>query len=74
MSVEHTYRCDGPECGNHGLSQKDRPPFFITTYDFEFDGVSAVSHFCSWDCLMKFAAKIPPPEAFDGSVGDGPGK
>jgi hypothetical protein len=60
VSVEHVYRCDGPECEAHLTSRADQPPHFITTYEVHED--TAVNHFCNWDCLMKFAAQVEPPE------------
>lgn len=58
MSVEHVFYCDGPECESHIRSRKEMPPHFITTYEVHDEAV--VNHFCDWNCLMKFAAKIPP--------------
>lgn len=70
MSIERTYYCEGPGCGDeehgpcHGPTATP-PPYlpggFIETRQRE-DGKDALHHFCSWDCLMKYAAKQPIPE------------
>jgi len=59
MSIERIYHCDWHECLCHAGASGDLPPssFIAVT---EEGGHS--QHFCSWDCLLKFAAEKPPVE------------
>lgn len=65
MSVQRDYYCDGPECELH-TSTASPPPYLPVGMPMELrersDNQDAVLHFCGWDCLMKYAAKYPPPE------------
>jgi hypothetical protein len=79
VTVQRTFYCDGPECGDgtplniqtHG----EQPPTFITTW--ENPGYAheprIEKHFCCWDCCMKYAARFQPPEIipFGESAGEG---
>jgi hypothetical protein len=60
VSVERTFRCDGDDCNFHVL---------VIGRTFTRNMVSVVDrmgageqrlHFCSWDCVLKHGAKIPP--------------
>lgn len=77
--IQRTYLCEGPECNGHNPDDADSPmpchavtdhgpphlPLaFIETRE-RTDGKTYLHHFCSWDCLMKFAAKQPVPERID---------
>lgn len=68
MSIQRTFSCDGPDCGE-GAPVKvetgaEQPPTFLTVWENPGHPHEPRTelHFCSWDCCMKFAAKIPPPE------------
>jgi hypothetical protein len=70
VSVVRTFHCDGPGCGGEDgpalniETHGEQPPTFITVW--ENPGYAheprTEHHFCCWDCCMKFAAQIPPPE------------
>jgi hypothetical protein len=59
MSIERVFYCDGPECENHARTASDLPPtsFLVVREDADHS-----QDFCSWDCLLKFAAQKPPTE------------
>jgi hypothetical protein len=84
MSIERIYYCEGPDCGDEqegGVSRHARtatppphlPVSFIETRE-RLNGEDYAHHFCSWDCLMKFAARQPIPEVIEmgGSTGTAP--
>lgn len=59
MSIERTYYCDGPECERHartGAATRVPVGFLRITGD------GAPEHFCSWDCVLRHAAKKEPAE------------
>lgn len=60
MSVDRTFRCDGPECESFVMTTKDDAPDFITAVE-RFDAPSTF-HFCTWDCVLRFAAQVEPSE------------
>lgn len=72
MSIERTYHCDGPDCPAPMDGETPRrartvvPPPHLPTGTIETrqrdNGVDDLHHFCSWDCLMKFAAAKPAAE------------
>jgi hypothetical protein len=60
MSIERIFYCDGPDCGRHVQTAASRPQagfVFVTE-----GGSAATLHFCTWDCVLKFAATKPPTE------------
>ena len=74
MSIDRIYYCDGPNCGGEGgkdsrdsspvHAQTATPPPHLPSGFMELRGGqrSEDAHFCSWDCLMQYAAKHPPDE------------
>lgn len=67
MSSERIVYCDAADCGRHArTAAKGRQPmgFLCITGD------GPPTHFCSWDCCMKYAAQFEPPEVIH--VGDDP--
>jgi hypothetical protein len=59
MTTERIYYCDGPDCPRHVQTAKRRPESFI----FVTGGGSATTqHFCTWDCVLRYAAAKPPSE------------
>lgn len=77
MQLEGTVYCEGPDCEVHqhvgpDTMEADRLPVGWVRVT-EFGGSSdPQTAYCSWDCLMKAAAQIPPPERV--GPGDGPGE
>ena len=61
-----TYHCEGPDCTTHIASAARRAPVrgFIEVRENVGDDI-LVHDFCSWDCVMKFAAKIDAPLELD---------
>lgn len=57
MSIERTFRCDGPDCERGVSDAAHREPGgrFLT-----LTGWSNPMHFCGWDCVLKYGAKIEP--------------
>jgi hypothetical protein len=54
MSIERIFYCDWRDCGASGPGS-------------EFLTIKAARerrhlHFCSWDCVLKYAAEKPPVE------------
>lgn len=64
MSIERTYFCEAPDCEHH-VRTASPPPYLphgtIETREVDDQG-DVAHHFCSWDCLMKYAAEQPVPE------------
>lgn len=59
MSIERTFHCDGPDCEAHAKTAGVQPPFgFLAVRE----DANHEHHFCTWDCLLKFAAQKPPTE------------
>lgn len=68
MAVERIYYCDGPDCGDGEpchMTSSAPPPYlpggFVETRQSDASGEASL-FFCSWDCVMKFAAGRPPSE------------
>ena len=59
MSISRIYNWDWRECNHHVRTASLRPPMFLTVE--QGDGVDAL-HFCTWDCVLKYAAEMPPCE------------
>jgi ribosomal protein L24E len=58
MSIERVFCCDWRECDSHTRTADSEPGMgFLTVSE---DG--ATRHFCSWDCVLKQAAEVPPVE------------
>lgn len=58
MSIERVFICDSDDCERHVQSPSTHPPTFIAVTEDAGDAL----HFCSWDCVLKFAATKPPTE------------
>lgn len=73
MKLEGDVFCEAPDC-NHswhaGLTRFDGrelvslPPGFLLVKEFS-DREHEEFVFCCHDCLMKWAAKVPPPEVIE---------
>jgi hypothetical protein len=60
MSIERVYFCDWRGCENHAQTDgSSAPASYLTVSQGE---AVEPEHFCSWDCLLKFAAETPPAE------------
>lgn len=75
--IERIYHCDGPHnpelgesdserCSSHQRTMRDHaPPGWKTVLergDEAGGDLDRELNFCGWDCVLRFAAKIPPPE------------
>lgn len=58
MSIERVFTCDSEDCERHVRTTSTHPPTFIAVTEDAGDAL----HFCSWDCVLKFAATKPPME------------
>ena len=59
MSVERIFYCDWRECDAHTRTASARPGMSFLTITGDAGGAL---HFCSWDCVLRHAAEIPPIE------------
>jgi hypothetical protein len=59
VSTERIFHCDAPECERHVRTAASRP---AAGFIFVTEGGSATLHFCTWDCVLKYAAAKPPSE------------
>jgi hypothetical protein len=49
--------CDGPACANWTKSEMATKSGFLTVFDGVYPMYADfVAHFCSWDCVMKYAS------------------
>ena len=60
------FHCDAPACDTWAMSDMANSTGFLTI----FEGVSPnitqfVAHFCSWDCVMRYAAMKEPLEKYN---------
>lgn len=68
MKMDATVYCEGPECEVHQHVGPDTfaanrlPPGWLRVQEFSNNGETNQEGFCSWDCMMKRAAKLPPDE------------
>lgn len=63
--MSHGIHCDNPSCDTWAKMDMIPDSGFYTI----FDGVVPsqayyVGHFCSWDCIMHYAATKPPLEKY----------
>lgn len=58
MSIERTFHCDAEDCDCHVRTPGTRPPTFLTVREDSGDEI----HFCSWDCVMRYSAAMPPTD------------
>jgi len=64
MILEGHIYCEGPDCktsqhvGADTMIHGRLPVGWLRVEDF---GVDEREAFCGWDCLMKRAARLPPP-------------
>jgi hypothetical protein len=58
VSIERIFTCDWRECERHVRTTGTRPPMFLTVAE----GADHELHFCSWDCVLRYAGEKPPEE------------
>lgn len=59
MAIQRTYYCDAPDCENHAATAATGR----TAMGFlRVSGDGPALHFCTWDCVMRFAAAKEPTE------------
>lgn len=58
MSIERVFTCDSEDCERHVRATGTHPPTFIAVTE----DAGETLHFCSWDCVLKFAATKPPSQ------------
>jgi hypothetical protein len=59
LSIERTFYCDAPDCEGHARTARLGAPFGMLTVTGIHD---RTTHFCSWDCVLKYAAAQEPVE------------
>jgi hypothetical protein len=60
MSIECVFHCDCRDCNTNVQTASAAPPLWLTVTD---DGApDDPMYFCSWDCVLKYAAEVPPVE------------
>lgn len=63
MSIEYHWFCDADGCERNAHTiEADRPP---TATFLVREGGGRDLHFCSWDCILKHAASMPPAEVIE---------
>jgi hypothetical protein len=62
VSIERIYFCDAPECEGHVRTAAVRPHGMIFATDTAGLAARRTLHFCSWDCVLRFAAGQPAVE------------
>jgi hypothetical protein len=73
VTIERTYHCDGPDCEVHARTPV-APPYLPAGFIGVSEGGPSpipARHFCSWDCLMKYAARFPAPERIEWNAEEG---
>lgn len=63
MKRDITYWCQGPDCHTHQTTSDERPPqgWLIVQEDIGRWAPGFWS-FCGWDCVLKFAGRVEPPD------------
>jgi hypothetical protein len=67
VKLEGVIHCEGPDCnhqehvGVDSMAMGRLPRGWVKVIEMG-DQDPATFAFCCWDCLMKRAAEIPPPE------------
>jgi hypothetical protein len=59
VSIERVYYCDRRDCEGHVRTAGPRPPATMLSVT---EGGRRALHFCSWDCVLHYAADKPPVE------------
>ena len=59
MAVERIFHCDWHDCECHVRTAESHPPIFLTV----MEAPGQPLHFCTWDCLLRYAGEKPPVES-----------
>lgn len=62
MSIERVFRCDAEDCRGSESSIYTEPQGSGWMVVRETGHVPRELHFCTWDCVLKYAAAQPPVE------------
>jgi len=62
VSIERVFACDAPGCKGHIRTAAARPFGLILVTDTSGLAARRTLHFCSWDCVLRFASEQPPVE------------
>lgn len=66
MAVERTYYCDGPECDVSVRTAAHAPTApLLVIIEYEAGNATALRHFHSWDCVLRYAATQEPTESIE---------
>ena len=65
MRLEHVFWCDRSDCHSHVRTAASAPSTGVLVHELPPTGNQDgdVRWFCSWDCLMLFAAAVSVPSA-----------
>jgi hypothetical protein len=70
VSVERIFYCDAEDCEGHVRTAAKHPgPGWVRVTE---DGSSRSLTFCTWDCVLKYAAKQEPVETIPFEPGEAP--
>ncbi len=61
--IERIYICDGPDCGESVRTASLHPASGFITVTEQGGGSRRRLHFCTWDCVLRYSATIPPADA-----------
>jgi len=64
MSVGRIFYCDCGDCDSHTRTADIAPRMSFLTVT---EDAGRTLHFCSWDCVLRYAAEIPPVEIVSAS-------
>lgn len=64
MKIEHVFHCELVECNTHIRTASAAPSCGLLVTELPWSGVQDQDSrwFCSWECVMRFAAAMPPAE------------
>lgn len=69
--IEYIYNCEGPGCEMRQQSTASAP---IAGWLQVIEGLPSLPDvyrdFCSWDCVIKFGAKLEPPTVIQMEIRD----
>lgn len=73
MARETTYYCEAPDCKTHVRAMCEPPAtgFLVVRERVPSEPVSE-RDFCSWDCVMRFAATLEPTEVIEFGTPEAP--
>jgi len=69
VAIEREFHCDGPGCVAHQRTTARVPRYWLVVTEADLGGGDE-RHFCGWECVLRFAAQLPPPEVIPaGGIG-----